>query len=386
MDYTVTGIDVSAWDPYIDWPMVKNQKIRFVIIKATEGLDYFSKAYDSQWAGAKSVGILRGAYHFLRANQDGAKQADFFLSKVKVEDGDLPPVLDIEEANNYIDPKNPKKGIFPNSQFIGNSQKWLERVEQLTGRTPLIYSRPTFLKDHLAGSNFKPPPWATKYPTWLAEYHYSHAPDSQPTQPVGWGDWIIWQYSGDKLTLDGIYKDEARTSLIRVDMNVYRHSLEELYKLAKAPMPADVDAPVPSTPVTVQPSQPVQPAPANPAPVSQPSVPVTPPPPPPSPAPTTTSSTSSYTIAAGDNLTVIANRFGVTVDAIAQANNIANPNLIHVGQVLQIPVSTYTIQAGDNLTVIANKFGVTVDAITRLNNIANPNLIHVGQVLQIPRT
>ena len=377
MSYTVTGIDVSAWDPYIDWPLVKNQGIRFAIIKATEGLNFVSQAYESQWAGAKSVGILRGAYHFLIANQDGAKQADFFLSKVKVEDGDLPPVLDIEEADNYIDPNNRAKGIFPSSQFIGNAQKWLERIEQQTGRTPVIYSRPTFLKDHLAGSNFKAPPWANKYPTWLAEYHFSHAPDSQPTQPVGWGDWIIWQYSGDKLTLDGIYKDEGRTSLIHVDMNVYRHGIEDLYKLAKAQMPANIDAPAPVVSDTPQPK------PVTPTPVTPPA-PVTPPVQPSSP-PATTSSTSSYTIAAGDNLTVIANRFGVTVDAIVQANNIANPNLISVGQVLQIPASTYTIKAGDNLTVIANKFGVTVDAIARLNNIANPNLISVGQVLKIPR-
>ena len=117
----IRGIDVSRYDPYIDWQTVRNQDIRFAIIKSTEGVGYFSERFNEQWAGAKSVGILRGSYHYLRADQDGAKQADWFLSHVDVQDGDLPPFLDIEGANNYIDPpKNTK--LFSNSQFIGNAQ------------------------------------------------------------------------------------------------------------------------------------------------------------------------------------------------------------------------------------------------------------------------
>ena len=324
MSYSVAGIDVSAWDPYIDWPLVKSKGIRFCIIKATEGTSFVSGAYASQWDGAKSVGILRGAYHFLRAAQDGAKQADFFLSKVKVEDGDLPPVLDIEEANNAGATRQ---------QFIGNSQKWLERVEQLTGRIPIIYSRPIFLKDNMAGNNLKPPSWASKYPTWLAEYHNSQTPDTQPTQPVGWGDWIIWQYSGDTLTLDGIYRDASRTSLIHVDMNVYRYSIDELYKLAKAKMPANIDV---AAPVVVDPSQPSTPV-TPPAQPQQPSQPQTPPSQPSAPANAPADSGVTYTVKSGDNLTAIAVKYGVSVDALAQLNNVVNKNIISVGQVLKIP-------------------------------------------------
>jgi LysM repeat protein len=116
---------------------------------------------------------------------------------------------------------------------------------------------------------------------------------------------------------------------------------------------------------------------------------------------------TSYTVQPGDNLFRISLRFGVSVAAIAQANNIGNANLIFVGQVLQIPaggnpvpvpgtpvpgattpppggqVGTYVVQPGDTLGRIAARFGTTVAAIAQANNIVNPNLIFVGQTLQI---
>lgn len=317
----IHGIDVSSWDPFIDWQEVRNQDIRFAIMKSTEGLDYFSKHFTEQWEGAKSVGILRGSYHYLHAAQDGAKQADFFLSKVDVQDGDLPPCLDIEGTNN--------DGA-TNSQFIGNAQKWLERVEEKTGRIPIVYSTASFLREKLTGNNGKPPPWAHKYPTWVAQYFNSHSADAggQPTQPAGWGDWVIWQYSGDHKTLGGIYQEATRTKLVFVDLNVYRLSLDELYKLAKAKQPVDggvlpIKEPVQTSTVV---NTPVQAAPSVSPPVqavaavaSQPGLPTT------------------YTIQPGDTLWAISSKFGVTVDAIVRINNIANPDLIYAGQVLQIP-------------------------------------------------
>src|SRR5215831_2479284 len=126
--------------------------------------------------------------------------------------------------------------------------------------------------------------------------------------------------------------------------------------------------------------------------------------------------TTTYTVQPGDNLFRISLRFGVTIAAIAQANNIPNPNLIFVGQVLTIPAPgtapqptptaivigaptataapppsggtgggeiSYTVQAGDTLFRIATRFGTTVQAISQLNGITNPNLIFPGQVLRI---
>ncbi|CZQ87867.1 lysin motif [Trichococcus palustris] len=118
----------------------------------------------------------------------------------------------------------------------------------------------------------------------------------------------------------------------------------------------------------------------------------------PTPTPTPTPSTgTTYTVKSGDTLYAIALRYGVTIQQIVSANNIANANLISVGQVLTIPGAgttptptpttgtTYTVKAGDTLYAIALRYGITIQQIVSANNISNPNLISIGQVLKIPQ-
>jgi LysM repeat protein len=94
-----------------------------------------------------------------------------------------------------------------------------------------------------------------------------------------------------------------------------------------------------------------------------------------------------YYVVKGDTLRKIAAKFGTSVDALLRLNpQIANPNVIYVGQAITIPAgsSTYTVQRGDTLRIIANRFGTTVDALLALNpKIKNPNLIYVGQVITV---
>ena len=125
---------------------------------------------------------------------------------------------------------------------------------------------------------------------------------------------------------------------------------------------------------------------------------------------------STYVVRSGDTLYSIARKFGVTVAAIARANNITNTSLIFVGQTLVIPSGasgasgassssgtssstggntgasgatgpcprTYIVQRGETLRRIASKCGTTVAAIAAANGLGNPNLIYAGQVLTIP--
>ena len=97
--------------------------------------------------------------------------------------------------------------------------------------------------------------------------------------------------------------------------------------------------------------------------------------------------TTTYTVLRGDNLYSIADRFGTTVDAIKNANNLTS-NLLSLGQVLIIPstnvtIRTYTVQNNDSLWTISKKFGVTVTDLRRINNLTT-DLLSIGQVLQIP--
>lgn len=113
--------------------------------------------------------------------------------------------------------------------------------------------------------------------------------------------------------------------------------------------------------------------------------------------PSSTPGGGTYTVQSGDTLSAIAARYNTTVANIAAANNITNINLIRVGQVLTIPgtggttpppttTTTYTVKAGDTLNAIAARYNTTAAQIAAANNIANINLISIGQVLKIPGT
>ena len=127
-------------------------------------------------------------------------------------------------------------------------------------------------------------------------------------------------------------------------------------------------------------------------------VPPTAVPPTSAPAPTTAPATgeTTHTVQRGDTLYSIARRYGTTVEAIAAANGITNPNLIRVGQKLTIPTSgspapppspgekTYVVQPGDNLFRIALRYNMSYLYLASYNGISDPSRIYVGQVLRIP--
>lgn len=124
----------------------------------------------------------------------------------------------------------------------------------------------------------------------------------------------------------------------------------------------------------------------------------------------TTTTVETYTVQSGDTLSTIANQHSTTVNQLVSMNNLSNPNLIYVGQVLKVgtttqqttnsentgntsqdnrsttTTTTYTVKAGDTLGKIASQFNTSSNTLANLNSISNPNLIYVGQVLKVSGT
>ncbi len=110
------------------------------------------------------------------------------------------------------------------------------------------------------------------------------------------------------------------------------------------------------------------------------------------------SAKGEYVVQPGDTLTTIAGQLGIDPDTLAALNGIENRNLIAVGQRLRTSQDTlanaggvgktaskaHTVVAGETLGSIAFEYGVSQDALASLNGIADPNSILVGQELQIP--
>jgi spore germination protein len=93
-----------------------------------------------------------------------------------------------------------------------------------------------------------------------------------------------------------------------------------------------------------------------------------------------------HVVQRGENLWMLSQRYGVSINQIVTVNELPNPNQLVVGQALVIPTLSmqYIVQPGDNLWMIAQRYGTTVEAISQANRLTSPFLIYVGQTLTIP--
>lgn len=168
----VKGVDVSVYQGTVTWSKVKAAGNVFGIARVSDGLTHIDNTFPTNWAGMKSAGVIRGAYQFFRPGQDPIQQADLMAAKLgTLEDGDMAPIMDMETAD----------GVSP-ATIQANMKKWLDRVQQKTGRTPIIYTA-AFMSSNV-GTGF------TAYPLWVANYGVSC-----PTMPSNWAHWKFWQSS-----------------------------------------------------------------------------------------------------------------------------------------------------------------------------------------------
>jgi len=145
--------------------------VKFVFIKATEGVSMRDPHFKSNWAEAGKRDIQRGAYHFFRTSRDGAAQARHFIAAVgPLRHSDLPPVLDLETIHHGC------------SYALLNERalQWLKAVEKHYGRKPIVYTPDSFARDILS------PEIKDNYPIWIAHY--------ETDAPIHEG-WAYWQFT-----------------------------------------------------------------------------------------------------------------------------------------------------------------------------------------------
>ncbi|MFC7448482.1 glycoside hydrolase family 25 protein [Rhodococcus daqingensis] len=178
----VNGPDVASWQhpggSGIDWFAVRASGHEFAMVKATEGLWYVNPFFVQDGIGMRAAGVARGAYHYADVRQSPEAQAAYFASTAfpVIGFGGLPPVLDIEDA----------KGL-PPAAVIDWTRRYLNSVQALTGKQPIIYTYPNFWRTAMANTTE-----FSHYPLWIADYN---GRDEPGPLPGGWQRWTFWQYT-----------------------------------------------------------------------------------------------------------------------------------------------------------------------------------------------
>lgn len=192
------GLDVSEYQGKISWSYVdtleQKYPLDFVFIRATVGKDRTDYQFKRNWIGSKKNKMIRGAYHYYRPNENSIEQADLFIKTVKLEKGDLPPVLDIERLPKNQSLDSLKKGL----------KRWLLKVENHYQVRPIIYTGERYYSDFLKDE-------FGEYLFWIANYNFYREKIEE--------DWLFWQFT-EKATVPGIQHN--------VDVNIYNGDLQQL--------------------------------------------------------------------------------------------------------------------------------------------------------------
>ena len=309
------GIDISKWQAGINLSALGNQ-VDFVICKATEGVGYTDKNCDGFYQEAKRLGKKLGVYHFARPDlgNSAVEEADYFIKETKGYHKEAILILDWEPQGNSI-------------ANTGWAKGWLDRVYEKTGVKPLIY---------MSASAVRAYDWskvvAGDYGLWIANYGSNNGTAQKGVfnnYPLRyWSFYALWQYTS-KGRLSGYNGN--------LDLNYFSGDKTAWDKYAGG-------------------------------------------------KPSTSTSTSKPLEKSVEELAkeVIAGKYG-NGDARKKALGTRYDEVqARVNKILGVNNKVYyTVQKNDNLTKIAKKYGTTVNQLVAWNNIANPNLIYVGQKLRV---
>lgn len=260
------GIDISHWQTnsaenpqyFFDPSIAVGKGVQFAIIRAADPAIEGKKdrAFDTFAQSFANAGIPYGCYFYGRPAStkygSALQQADYFWSLIKDKPFTFPPVLDLECT----------EVVQGNMTGLSYAKAFLERIAELSGMKPIIYTSPGFWMSLRDSNNAT---WAAEYPLWLAHYFSSleypqyDIPDNVinsttlPTVPDPWKKkgktWSIWQYcaTGDGEFYGGDYA--KHTDNVGLDLDVFNGTLDEMLEKLGAKDVSDPDDPHDDDPI-----------------------------------------------------------------------------------------------------------------------------------------
>lgn len=382
------GVDVSDWQGYIDYRSVRASGIDVVYIKSSQGSNIKDPYFDMNYEHAKANGLKVGFYHFLTATTvaEAEQQARFFSSVIAGKTPDCKLAMDYEVF-----------GGANINEINSIAEVFLESVKRLTNKDVIIYSdlsnaRSTFGRK--LAQNY--PLWIayygnynelegieTNWETWQGVQFSDRGVVSGINGNVDRDIYTKEIFLGEPSELPQVddlsetintksvfYTIERGDTLSEIAQK-YGTTVQELASINNISNPSLI---YPGEQIRVLTNSTVNGSEKR------------------------GTGSITYTVRRGDTLSQIAMAYGVTVAHIVEINNIQNPSLIYPGQKLRITQSnsttlnepvkqntkyTYIVRKGDTLSQIAKIYGVSVEYLVKQNNIQNPNLIYLGQIIKI---
>ena len=237
----ILGVDVSGWNPNIDWKLLWEGGVRFAIVKLTQGTSSVTNLAEDHIKKARDVGMVVAGYHWADPMMKDQAQIDFFaslLNKYNVKRGYIDCEQYWKSWQEFYD--QIQHGI-PITKFISPTRISQNAYNLITGiRNKGLLSAPYTRWSFITGRASPMQLWIPSEESWYAHYPYKigrvnalwqdFLPGGKwfPTIPApslpSSVKWKIWQFSGDKFILPG-------TGGIPIDLNFYNgNDLSELIK------------------------------------------------------------------------------------------------------------------------------------------------------------
>ncbi len=169
--FPIRGIDISKHNGIIDFDALEVEHVRFIFIKASEGVTHVDQRMEVNFRHAQEHGIAAGFYHFFRFTNNGLEQANAFLEALKGAHPDLPPVVDVEDHLNLH--------VHSTAEKIAQLKIFIDAIESVLKRKVIIYTNEDGYRKYVRGH-------FSNNPLWIASFNDPPRVDAR---------WIIWQHS-----------------------------------------------------------------------------------------------------------------------------------------------------------------------------------------------